>query len=465
MSARPPSDDPRLPELIRRYGRQGPRYTSYPAAPYFTDQFTEADYRARLAATAERASEPLALYVHLPFCQERCHFCGCSVVIDRHQRLAGGYLDWLEREALIVARALDRRRGLVQLHWGGGTPTHLKPDEIDRLWRLLTTHFEVLPGAEVAIEVDPRVTDFEKIQQLRSLGFNRISLGVQDLDPDVQAAIGRNQSEEQTRSLFECCRAAGFTSINVDLIYGLPGQTPSLFERTVRQVAELRPERLAVYQYAHVPWLRPQQKRIDVEALPSPDAKLALFQIAEDTFCEAGYRAIGMDHFALKEDELSRAQQAGHLHRNFMGYTVRPARDLIGLGMTAIGDVGGAFVQNVKKLSAYERALSEDRLPVERGLLLSVDDHRRRFVIQEILCNGRVLDADLGRAHGTTLAAEFSRELESLQPLEADGLIRIDDEGLHATELGRHFLRNVAMAFDRYLDRAASGGPRFSRTH
>ncbi|MEQ8766737.1 MAG: oxygen-independent coproporphyrinogen III oxidase [Planctomycetota bacterium] len=452
-----------LSALIEKYGRQGPRYTSYPASPYFRDELGESHYRDRLAEAAA-SREPLALYVHVPFCEERCHFCGCSVVIDKHKSLASAYLDWLGLEMAMVREALGSRSSLIQLHWGGGTPTHLSDQETDRLFALVTRHFSLESEAEVAIEVDPRVTSVDRLRQLRALGFNRISLGVQDLDPSVQEAIGRNQTEEQTTTLLEASRDLGFSSINVDLIYGLPHQTPELFERTARRVAELRPDRLAVYQYAHVPWIRPQQKAIDEGDLPKPEDKLEIFRRAEDVFGEAGYRAIGMDHFALAGDELCRAQDQGRLHRNFMGYTVRPATDQIGLGLTAIGDVADAYIQNEKKLSRYRDALVGGHLPVERGLHLSEDDRRRRYVIQQLLCNFRLSDAALKERFGVDLENGFGEELEALRPLMDDGLVERVDDGLKVTDVGRHFVRNIAMVFDRYL-RESREQPRFSRTH
>jgi oxygen-independent coproporphyrinogen III oxidase len=463
-----PAVTPRLPaDLLRKYDRPGPRYTSYPTAVEFHAGFDEAAYRQRLAEAARRPGEPLSLYLHLPFCEERCSFCGCMVVITKKHEVAERYLEYLHREIALLAGALGGRRRVVQHHWGGGTPTYLTVEQIEALHAVVRRHFDVEAGAEVAIEVDPRVTSDEQLERLRGLGFNRLSLGVQDLDPVVQQAVNRIQGEGLTRTLFEKARRLGFESINIDLIYGLPFQTAERFARTVAAVAAMRPDRLAVYSYAHVPWIRGNQRRIDPADLPPPALKLELFLAATESFLGAGYRPIGMDHFALPGDELALAADAGRLHRNFMGYTTRPASDMVGAGISAIGDVGGAFAQNTKKLSTYYATLDRERFPIERGYPLDADDLVRRFVIAEIMCNLRLHVAEVERRFGIDFARYFEAELRELRaaggPVE-DGLLEVDPDRLQVTPRGRLLVRNVCMTFDRYLRAKTADRPVFSRT-
>jgi oxygen-independent coproporphyrinogen III oxidase len=451
--------------LIRRYDRPGPRYTSYPTAVEFTAAFDEAAYREQLSRAA--ASEaPLSFYVHLPFCEERCSFCGCSVIITKKREVAAHYLSYLHREIEMLADALGSRRRLVQYHWGGGTPTYLSLDEMAALQAQVTKYFEVQPGAEVAIEVDPRVTSFEQLELLSRLGFNRLSFGVQDFTPEVQHAVNRLQSEAQTRALFDEGRRLGFHSINLDLIYGLPFQTRASFARTVDSVVAMRPDRVAVYSYAHVPWIRGNQKKIDPADLPPAEQKIELFVEAMERFLAAGYQQIGMDHFALPEDELAQASSAGTLHRNFMGYTTRPAADMAACGVSGIGDVSGAFAQNVKKLSTYYQALDAGRFPIERGYRLDQDDHLRRDVITNLMCNFRVDVAAIEMRHRIDFHSYFAREIQELMAGPAvDGFVAIGAGRIDVTEPGRLFVRNVAMVFDRHLrEKAKDDKPVFSRT-
>lgn len=453
-------------ELLRRYDRPGPRYTSYPTAVEFNAGFTADCYRHRLAVAAETPASPLSLYLHLPFCEQRCTFCGCMVVITRKRGVAATYLEYLHREIAMVAGALAGRRRVVQYHWGGGTPTYLTAGQIADLHLHVERHFDIDPGGEAAIEVDPRVTSIEQLRVLRSLGFNRLSMGVQDFTPEVQAAVNRIQPVDLTSRLLDEARALGFGSINVDLIYGLPLQTRPSFAATVDTVIAMRPERVAVYSFALVPWIRAHQKAIPMADLPSPDLKLELFADAVQRFLDAGYRQIGMDHFALPDDELSRASEEGRLYRSFMGYTTRPAPDQVGIGVSAIGDVGGAFAQNVKSLAAYYAALDQGRFPIERGYALDDDDRLRRFVITELMCNFRVRSRDVGDRFGVRLHEYFARELDELArgPI-ADGFARVTPDGLEVTPDGRLFVRNVAMHFDRYLrQKTAAATPVFSRT-
>jgi oxygen-independent coproporphyrinogen-3 oxidase len=469
MDSIPTAVSPRTTaELLARYDRPGPRYTSYPTAVSFHEGFGEADYRRHLKAADARADEPLSFYAHLPFCRERCLYCGCNVVITPHHEVAQTYLECLLAEIDLLARHLPRRRTISQLHWGGGTPTYYSAFELARLFRAIGDRFAFTPDAEIGIEVDPRVTSFEQIDALADLGFNRLSAGVQDFTPEVQAAVHRVQSYESTRALLERARAAGFHSLNVDLIYGLPYQTAEGFRRTLEQVLSIRPDRIAVYSFAFVPWIKGHMRHLPAASLPGPELKLELLASAIDSFTGGGYRAIGMDHFALPEDELAIAADRGTLGRNFMGYTVQSARDLVAVGLSAIGDVQGALVQNDKKLVTYEAALAHERFPVERGYVLDGDDAVRRVVIAELMCNARVEFAPIERTFGIRFARAFARELSELNapagPV-ADGLVRILPGRLELTPIGRRFVRNVAMVFDRHLRETTPAAPAvFSRT-
>lgn len=452
--------------LVRQYDRPGPRYTSYPTAVEFNDRFDEAAYRGRLEAASSAVDEPLSLYIHLPFCEERCSYCGCAVIATRHREVAVKYLEYVEKEAALLAGALGQRRKLAQMHWGGGTPTYLNVDQLRSLHAAISRHFEILPDAECAIEIDPRVTTGEQIRTLRELGFNRLSMGVQDFACEVQAAIGRRQSENQTRGLFEYARGLGFESINVDLVYGLPRQGVPSFTRTLESIVALRPDRIAVYSYAHVPWLRPSQKAIQLSELPTPVQKIELIGAAIEQFLAAGYVAIGMDHFALPDDDLAVAARERRLHRNFMGYTTKPAADVVGLGISSIGDLRGAFAQNVKKLPPYYEAIDAGRFPIEKGYALSTDDMARRYVISELMCNFHVDRAAVESRFGLEFDSYFGRELAALSSAAgpvADGLLEISAEALTVKPRGRLFVRTIAMHFDKYLP-AHSGQTVFSRT-
>ena len=446
------------PEILARYNRPGPRYTSYPTAPQFEDSFGPEAYAKRLAVANELTGDPLSLYVHIPFCEHRCLYCGCHVVITRREDIVRNYLDHLAREIRMVAAALPDRRDVLQLHWGGGTPTHLSPDEMRELFGVLTDCFHLLPGAEVAVEIDPRVTSHEHVDALREVGFNRLSMGVQDFTPKVQQAVERNQTLEQTRELIEYCRARGFTEFNIDLIYGLPFQTVELFEQSARQVLALEPGRVAVYSYAHVPWIKPQQKKMDASALPDAKTKFALFASAISTFTAAGYVQIGMDHFARPDDELARARVAGSLTRNFMGYTVKAAPDMLAFGISGIGEVRGAFAQNAKKLTSYYRALDEGVFPVERGYVLDDDDRIRQFVIRSIMCNFG-LDFDLLKERfGVEYEEYFADEDRALRETIESTFFAREPRRLSITPEGQLFVRNICMLFDRYLEADGQAG-------
>ena len=452
-------------QVIEKYDRPGPRYTSYPTAVEFDERFGPDSYAERLARAASQPEAPLSLYIHLPFCEERCTFCGCTVIITRKREIAARYLDYLHRELALAAAALGDRRTITQYHWGGGTPTYLSVDEMRALHDAVTAQFTIRPDAEVAIEVDPRVTSMDQLRTLRAMGFNRLSMGVQDFTPEVQTAVNRLQTEAVTRALFEEARALGFESINIDLIYGLPRQTPESFGSAVDAVVAMGPDRVAVYSYAHVPWIRPHQRRIPAETLPAGRAKLELFFEAMDRFLRAGYVQIGMDHFARPGDEIARAAATGTLHRNFMGYTTRPATDLIGVGVSAIGDVADSFAQNLKKLPSYYAAIDAGRFPVERGYALDEDDRIRRHVITQIMCNFGVAYREVERRFGISFHEYFAEEQTELAAgPRIDGLIELEDDRLVITPLGRLLVRNVAMVFDRHLRGRHAEQPVFSRT-
>ena len=451
------------PELLQRYDRPGPRYTSYPTAVEFSEDFDPREYSDRLAGLS--AAEPVSLYVHLPFCQHRCTFCGCHVIATPRRDVAARYLEYLEREIGVLDGYLPGRARVEQYHWGGGTPTYYDPEEMVQLQEAVQARFDVLPDAEVAVEVDPRVTTPDQVNTLADLGFNRISIGIQDFTPQVQEAIGRNQGEEETVRLYDHCRTRGFASINVDLIYGLPAQTLSTFQHALARVIAMRPDRVAVYSYAHVPWVRGHQKRIDADLLPAPEAKFELFAAAIRAFREDGYRQIGMDHFALPDDELGLALDERRLHRSFMGYTVQRTPVMLGLGISSIGDVAGAYVQNAKKLSTYYGALDRGSLPVERGYALTPDDLVRRHVIQELMCNLYLDVGEVERRFQVTFREYFAAELAQLSETPVtDGLVRLGPEAIEVTDLGQLFIRNICMPFDRHLRDKPRQQPTFSRT-
>lgn len=458
-------------ETVRRFDRPGPRYTSYPTAVEFHDGVGEEEYRKKLdeANALDSASgdpgPPLSLYAHLPFCEHRCLFCGCNVVITPHMPVAEKYLAYLKTEIGRVAALLPSRRVVAQMQWGGGTPTYYSPDQLAGLMATYRENFEFQHGAELAIEVDPRVTSRDHLDRLVELGFNRLSMGVQDLTPEVQEAITRGQTLRETAELMVHAREAGFTEgINLDLIYGLPKQELGTFDRNLDQILGLRPDRVAVYSFAYVPWIKGHQKKLDSATLPTPDLKIQLYLKAMERFLDAGYEPIGMDHFALPDDELAVAAREGRLHRNFMGYSVMPASDMIAFGVSGIGDVRAAFFQNQKKLSDYYEALDAGSLPVARGYLLNEDDRIRQYVIQQVMCNFWISKEVVGQEFGVDFHEYFRTPLEALGEMADEGFVEVTEAGLRVTENGRLFVRNVCMAFDRYLEAPSGDKPVFSRT-
>ena len=451
-------------DLIAQYDRPGPRYTSYPTANEFHAGVGESDLRAALRLVP--ADGRLSLYVHVPFCEERCLYCACNVIATKRRDVAEDYLEHLLREIALAADCLGSpRRAVDQLHLGGGTPTYFSSAQLERLMAALRARFDLAPDAELAIEIDPRVTSASQIATLQALGFRRFSMGVQDFDAAVQAGIGRIQSVAQTAAVIADCRAVAGASVNIDLIYGLPRQTLASFGATLDEVIRIRPERLAIYGFAYLPWLRKQQLRMPVDELPSSEERLALLDLARTRLLAAGYASIGIDHFALPEDELIVAQTDGRLSRNFMGYTVRRAPQMLAFGVSAISEFPSVYVQNTKKLSEYGTALDAGRLPVEKGIALSDDDDRRRWVIRELMCNFAV-SATAYRAQfgGAGFASDFARELESLQGFVEGGFARWDGERLALTDEGQFLARNVAMLFDTHLRRGEGSTQRFSRT-
>jgi oxygen-independent coproporphyrinogen-3 oxidase len=454
-------------DLVRRYDRPGPRYTSYPTAVQFHDRFREPEYRAAAAATnGKTPPAPLSLYVHVPFCQSPCFYCGCTKVITRNREQAENYLTRLYREVELQAELFDDERVVDQLHFGGGTPTFLNPWQLEDLLKKLGWHFKLRQddGREFSIEIDPRTCAPDTIDLLARAGVNRMSLGIQDFDPDVQKAVNRIQTPEQTFGLMDRARAAGYKSVSVDLIYGLPKQNCERFEKTLEQVLEVRPDRFAVYSYAHLPHMFKPQKRIHAEDIPSGAEKLALLGLTIEKLTGAGYVYIGMDHFALPDDELAVALRENKLHRNFQGYSTHPDCDLVALGMSSIGKLGDTYAQNYKTLHDYYEAIDSGHLAVHRGLELNDDDRLRRAVIQMIMCRTRVDFAEVDRAWSVRFEDYFARELEALKPLVADGLVRMSGRGFELTPIGRLLMRNVAMCFDAYLPvHQQSDTPRFSR--
>jgi oxygen-independent coproporphyrinogen-3 oxidase len=452
--------------VLPRYVETGPRYTSYPTAPVWTDAYGPGEFRADLAALAERPDDPLSLYVHVPFCRSLCHFCACNRVITRDPALPARWLDAAVREIATVRAALGAARPVTQLHWGGGTPTHLDPDQLERLYAALCGAFPIARDAERSIEVDPRVTTAAQIERLAALGFARISLGVQDFEPAVQRAIHREQSVEATAALVDCARAAGFTSVAFDLILGLPFQSEDSLARTIEQVQALAPDRVALYSYAHVTWVAKQQRGFERHDLPDPRTKLRMRIDAIRRFLAAGWAPIGFDHFARPGDSLAEAARTGTLRRDFMGYTTQAGVDLVGFGPSAISELASGYAQSERALEPWQARARAGELTTARGHRLSAEDRRRAWVIARLLCQGSLDPADFAAAFGISFREHFARELARLEPLERDGLLAVDASGrIELLPLGRLLGRTVAMRFDAYLEaQQESGRPLFSAT-
>ena len=453
------------PEIISKYNRPGPRYTSYPTAPEWDDEFGPADWRSAFEDADRRPdSAPLSLYLHLPFCHSLCLFCGCNVVISRNHEVTTPYLAHLKQEIEWISERLNPTRRVEQLHWGGGTPTYLSVSEIEDLYGFIAGRFQFAADAEIGIEIDPRSTNPEQCHTLKRLGFNRLSFGVQDFDPIVQQTIHRIQPFSMVKDLVDHCRQLEFESINVDLIYGLPHQTTETFESTVDRILEIGPDRIALFSYAHVPWLKKQQGSF-AKHLPEGMNKFQIFRSAITKLVEAGYRYIGMDHFARPADELCRAQDDRTLHRNFQGYTTKRGCDLFAFGVSAINSLDDVYAQNWRDLPHYYEAIDAGRIPTMRGMRISAEDKLRRAVINRLLCHTVVIKAEIEKEFEINFDTHFAPEMEVLSGMQNDGMLRISPDRIEVTGLGRVFIRNAAMAFDAYLNKRETNSERlFSRT-
>ncbi len=452
--------------LIRRLTKAGPRYTSYPTADRFKGDFGYRDYLQAVASLVTRGSrKPLSLYVHIPFCDTVCYYCACNKIVTKKRDKAAVYLSYLKREIEMQGRLFTGMSHVEQLHFGGGTPTYLSDEQMGELMEHLRRCFHFLPDAEgeYSIEVDPRTVSPERVHSLRRQGFNRISLGVQDYDHEVQVAVNRVQPEHETQSVIDAARAAGFRSVSIDLIYGLPKQNTTTMARTLEKVIKASPDRIAVYNYAHLPHLFKPQRRILDADLPDAETRLAMLGMCIATLREAGYTYIGMDHFARAGDDLAIAQAQGRLHRNFQGYSTHADTDLISCGVSAISNVAGTYSQNVKTLEAYYDLIDRNELPVERGIRLSMDDALRRAIIQMLMCQFELSISAIEQAYPISFREYFASELVRLEPLAHDGLITLDGDWINVTPKGRLLIRNVCMVFDRYLA-VANSGPQHSRT-
>jgi oxygen-independent coproporphyrinogen-3 oxidase len=450
-------------DLLEKYNRPGPRYTSYPTAPVWKDDFGPGDLEESYTR-ADALKTPLSLYMHLPFCESLCLFCACNVSIQKDKSVAVPYLAALKHEIEHVAGLVSKKRPVIQFHWGGGTPTYLTPAQMEDLFGHAFERFGFAPDAEIGIEVDPRVTSRAHLESLRRLGFNRLSMGIQDFQPKVQETIRRIQPYEMTRDLILASRELGFESLSVDLIYGLPYQTAATFQATIDQVLTLAPNRVAMFSYAHVPWLRKQQGAFATH-LPEGREKFQIFRAGLERFIDAGYLYIGMDHFALPGDELATAQHDRTLHRNFMGYTTKAGADLYGMGVSAISSVGDAYAQNRREVPAYQEAVAARGIATMRGYRLSPDDLLRRAVIGRLLCHTVIPKREVEREFSISFDEYFAAELARLQEPSADGLVILGRDEIRVTPVGRIFIRNVAMVFDRYIEeQKMNQKPLFSKT-
>ena len=439
-------------ETLNKYDISGPRYTSYPTADRFVEAFTEDAYKLALQNRRSVAAvSPLSIYVHIPFCESLCFFCACNKIVTKHHERSAEYLRYLNREIDLHIEHLGTGQTISQLHLGGGSPTFFSDDELSDLMSMLKRNFVFAPGGEYSIEVDPRTVNEQRLKHLADLGFNRLSFGVQDFDPEVQKAVHRIQPAEQVFSLVDAARRLKFESVNVDLIYGLPMQTPESFNRTLAQVVELRPNRIALYGYAHLPERFKPQRRISEYELPAAQDKITMLASALSAFIKAGYVYVGMDHFALPDDDLAIAKRQGRLHRNFQGYSTQPDCDLISLGVSAIGRVGATYSQNAKTIEEYFDHLNHGRFPVVRGLALSRDDVIRRAVIMAIMCQGSLQYEAIELAYMVDFKTYFAPELEQLKTLQSTGMLILEEGGMQVTDTGWFFVRAVAMVFDRYL--------------
>jgi oxygen-independent coproporphyrinogen-3 oxidase len=452
-------------ELLKKYDRPGPRYTSYPPAPAFSKDFGPDDYKdAIIENNRENPTNVLSLYFHIPFCDTLCYFCGCNMLVTHNRATIRKYLDYLKREVEMVCEFLSSGRKVTQLHWGGGTPSYLNPDEIKELGDFINERFEFVDDPEVGVEIDPRGLTYEHMKAFREVGFNRISMGVQDFDPRVQKAVNRIQPEEITRQAIDWARELGFKSINLDLIYGLPFQTVESFEKTLDKVIELSPERLAVFNFAYVPWLKPHQRVIKKEDLPTPDVKLKILKMTIEKLTEAGYVYIGMDHFAKPDDELAIAQREKTLYRNFQGYSTRAGADLYAFGMSAINQFQNIYAQNYKELKDYYSRIDEGKFPTAVGYRMSQDDIIRKHVIMRLMCDMELTKSEVEEKFNIKFDDYFADSIQKLNEFVEDGLVELSGDKIKVSLMGRLVIRNIAMCFDAYIDKMMKEKPIFSRT-
>ena len=439
-------------ELLEKYNQPGPRYTSYPTAPHFSSDFGAQDFYNEIVETNQNGNlTDLSLYFHLPFCKSLCYFCACNVIITQNPERIDDYLIYLKKEIDLVSKLINPTRKVVQLHWGGGTPTYLDPNQITDIFSYITDHFNFSDSAEISIEIDPRGLSQDCLSTLRNVGFNRVSFGVQDLDAKVQETVNRIQPESLNREVVKQSRELGFNSINIDLIYGLPYQTVESYSKTLDKIIDISPDRLAVFNYAHVPWLKKHQKLIPTEALPEPTERLKLLKLIIDKLTESGYVYIGMDHFAKPEDELTKALNDHTLYRNFQGYSTYAEAEIYAMGITSISQLNSMYAQNSKGMKKYKQALDQGNIPTHVGYRLNDDDKLRRFVIIELMCNNRVLKPEVWDRFGVDFDEYFSDSIEKLDEFIQDGLIILQPDRLQITEPGRLVIRNIAMVFDAYL--------------
>ncbi len=451
-------------DLIKKYDKPGPRYTSYPTAPHFTEAFTSEKYLDEIIRTNNLVDQPeLSLYCHLPFCDTLCYFCGCNMIITRNRDRIKEYIKYLKNEIDLLRTYITTGRKVSQLHWGGGTPTHLNPDEITDLISFINQSFEIKTDAEQGCEIDPRGLTKEHLTALRNGGFNRISMGVQDFNYDVQKAVNRIQPEEMTRQVVSWVRELGFQSINLDLMYGLPFQTIESFAKTVDATIDISPDRIAVFNYSHVPWMKKHMNLINPDDLPSAEDKLQILKMTIEKLTSTGYDFIGMDHFAKPTDELSIAQREKKLYRNFQGYSTHAGTDLYGMGITSISQVGKCYVQNKKREKEYFDALNDQTLPIERGVYLTDDDILRRHVITKVMCDFELDFTEVEKSFKIEFENYFGSALEGMKDFIDDGLVKISSRKLEVTQMGRLLIRNIAMNFDGYIERKEDKA-RYSRT-
>ncbi len=453
-------------EILKKYDRPGPRYTSYPTAPHFTTAFGPDDFYQEIERSngAENPAD-LSLYFHFPFCPSLCYYCACNTIITRDRSKIEQYLEDLKQEIRLMSGMLGKQRRVVQMHWGGGTPTYLSPEQIEDIYGFIRQHFTFSEDAEISIEIDPRRLTPRHLPVLHKIGFNRVSFGVQDFNPVVQAAVNRVQPEELSRQVVQQSRELGFDSVNIDLIYGLPYQTPASYQKTLDKIIDISPDRLAVFNFAHVPWLKKHQRLLKAETLPRAEEKLQILKLVIERLTEAGYVFIGMDHFAKPEDELSIALKNHTLYRNFQGYTTRAGAEVFALGITSISQLEWAYAQNVKDLAIYRQMVRQGILPTRSGYHLNEDDRLRKEVITELMCNNRIIKAHFETRYGIQFDRYFATSLEQLEEFVRDGLVTLTPERIQVSEGGRLIVRNIAMAFDKYLQEdQQKNQPLYSRT-